>query len=289
VDGAVRRVKGGWLVTGQEWAYDRERYERVAAERSREQRAMLDYLDTGSCRLEFLRLQLDDPAATTCGRCDNCTGRHWSAEVSAAGAAQARDRLRKPGVEVTPRRMWPTGLKELGVSGRIPADLMAEPGRALGRLTDIGWGNRLRQLFAEGSPDAPVPDEMVDAVVKVLATWGWAARPTGVVTIGSRSRPQLVGSLGGRISQIGRLPYLGEIVPTGPPMPRQHNSAQRLRSLLNALAVPDDLRDAVQQSHGLVLLIDDRIETGWTMTVAAKLLREAGASAVLPLTLAVQA
>jgi ATP-dependent DNA helicase RecQ len=288
VDGAVRRVKGGWVVTGREWAYDRERYERVAAERSRERQAMLDYIGTDSCRMEFLRRQLDDPAAAPCGRCDNCTGRHWSADVSVAGAAQARDRLRRPGVEVAARRMWPTGLKDLGVSGRIAADLMAEPGRVLGRLTDIGWGNRLRELFAADAPDAPVPDEIVEAVVKVLATWGWATRPTGVVTIGSHARPLLVGSLGRRIAELGRLPLLGEIVPVGPPLPRQHNSAQRLRSLWSALAVPDDLRDAIPRSPGPVFLVDDRVETGWTMTVAAKLLREAGAPAVLPLALATQ-
>ncbi|MDT5247373.1 MAG: ATP-dependent helicase RecQ, partial [Mycobacterium sp.] len=29
VDGAVRRVRGGWLATGQEWTYDAERYERL--------------------------------------------------------------------------------------------------------------------------------------------------------------------------------------------------------------------------------------------------------------------
>jgi ATP-dependent DNA helicase RecQ len=288
VDGAVRRVKGGWVATGRQWAYDRDRYERVAAERSREQQAMLDYLATDSCRMEFLRRQLDDPAAAPCGRCDNCTGRHWSAEVSTAGAAQARDRLRRPGVEVTPRRMWPTGLSELGVSGRIAAGLMAEPGRALGRLTDIGWGNRLRRLFAEGSPDAPVPDEVVEAVVKVLAAWDWPARPTGVVAVGSRSRPLLVGSLVRRIAEIGRLPYLGELAPAGPPPGRRHNSAQRLRSLWSALAVPDELRAAVSRSPGPVLLVDDRIETGWTVTVAAKILREAGAPAVLPLVLATQ-
>ncbi|HEU5160721.1 MAG TPA: RecQ family ATP-dependent DNA helicase [Streptosporangiaceae bacterium] len=288
VDGAVRRVKGGWVATGQGWAYDRERYERVAAERAREREAMLDYIAAESCRMEFLRRRLDDPAARPCERCDNCTGRHWPAEVSAAGAAEARDRLRRPGVEVTPRKMWPAGLKELGVSGRIAAGVMAEPGRALGRLTDIGWGNRLRRLFAADSPDAPVPDDIVDAVVKVLAAWDWAARPTGVVTIGSRTRPQLVGDLGRRIAQLGRLPYLGEIVPVGPPLPRQHNSAQRLRSLWTALAVPDDLRAEVPRSPGPILLIDDRVETGWTMTVAAKLLREAGAPAVLPLTLATQ-
>ena len=79
VDGAVRRVKGGWTSTGQAWSYDRERYERVAAERSREQHAMLDYEATEACRMEFLRRELDDPEATPCDRCDNCTGRHRSA------------------------------------------------------------------------------------------------------------------------------------------------------------------------------------------------------------------
>ena len=37
---------------------------------------------------------------------------------------------------------------------------------------------------------------------------------------------------------------------------------------------------------GPVLVIDDRIDSGWTMTVAARLLREAGAPRVLPLVLA---
>ena len=62
---------------------------------------------------------------------------------------------------------------------------------------------------------------------------------------------------------------------------------RRLRSLWDALTIPDDLRGALSQSAGPLLLIDDRIETGWTMTVAARQLREAGAPAVLPLAFAV--
>ena len=49
------------------------------------------------------------------------------------------------------------------------------------------------------------------------------------------------------------------------------------------------MRDAVGGLDGPVLVVDDRIETGWTMTVAARLLRQAGAPAVLPLVLAVTA
>ncbi len=290
VDGAVRRVSGGWEATGRPWAYDAERYSRVAAERSREQQAMLAYVSTRDCRMEYLRRQLDDPRAAPCGRCDNCTGHQWPAEVSEAGTAAAGERLLRPGVEVAPRRMWPSGMKDLGIgiSGKISAGSSAEPGRALGRLADIGWGTRLRALLAASAPDGPVPDEMAAAVVTVLSAWDWERRPSGVVTLPSRSRPQLIGSLGQQIADIGRMPYLGALAYAGDgPAGHQYNSAQRLRALWHALTVPDHLRGAVTGLGGPVLVIDDRIETGWTMTVAAKLLREAGAPAVLPLVLAV--
>jgi ATP-dependent DNA helicase RecQ len=192
-------------------------------------------------------------------------------------------------VEVTPRKMWPTGMAALGIdlSGRIPAGVMAEPGRALGRLTDIGWGTRLRTLLADGAPDAPIPDDLLDAMVKVLSAWSWTERPTAVVTIGSRTRPQLITTLGRRIAELGRLHHLGELPVQGPPAVRRHNSAQRLATVQQSLHLPDPLRTAVAETQGPVLLIDDRIDTGWTMTVATRLLRQAGAPAVLPLTLAV--
>jgi ATP-dependent DNA helicase RecQ len=292
VDGAVTRTAGGWAATGLPWAYDGERYERVARERTREQQAMLAYQATDGCRMEFLRRELDDPEAAACGRCDNCTGRPWPASVPDAGAQAARDRLARPGVSVEPRKMWPSGMKDLGIdaSGKIPAARTAEPGRALGRLTDVGWGATLRALLAEGAPDEPVTPALTDAVVKVLAAWDWAQRPAYVVTMPSRTRPRLVGSLGQRIAAIGRLTYLGGLgyASADGPGPRRHNSAQRLASLSRALVVPDELRDALKATamDAPVLLVDDQIDTGWTMTVAAALLRDAGAPAVLPLALA---
>ena len=292
VDGAVHRVNGGWEPTGQPWSYDAERYARVAGERSREQQAMLEYAASSDCRMEYLRRELDDPAAGPCGRCDNCTGRRWPADVSGAGAATAQERLLRPGVDVAPRRMWPTGMKDLGIgaSGKIPADLSAGPGRALGRLTDVGWGTRLRTLLSEEAPDEPVSADLTGALVTVLAAWDWEDRPAAVAILPSRTRPLLIESLGQRIAGIGRLPYLGALAyADGGPGPRRHNSAQRLRSVWNALTVPEALAAALAALDGPVLLIDDRIETGWTITVAAKLLREAGAPAVLPLVLAVNA
>jgi ATP-dependent DNA helicase RecQ len=296
VDGAVRKVSGGWVGTGVPWSYDADRYATVAAERSREQQAMLSYLSTSQCRLEYLRQQLDDPAAAPCGRCDNCTGRQWPAEVSAAGTALAQARLLRPGLDVTPRRMWPPGLRQLSidVSGKIAPEMAAQPGRALGRLTGLGWGVRLRAVLGSGTgpapPDGPVPEDLVTALVQVLAGWEWAQRPAGVITLPSRTRPQLIANLGERIAEIGRLPLLGSLGYAGTgPGPRQFNSPQRLSAIWRELLVPSPVRDAAADLDGPVLVIDDRIETGWTMTVAAKLLREAGAPAVLPLVLAVTA
>src|SRR5260370_27726410 len=118
---------------------------------------MLAYLATDGCRMEYLRRRLDDPAAARCGRCDNCTGEQVRGDVPDTSATAARERLLRPGVTVEPRRMWPTGMAALGldVAGKIPADLTAEPGRVLGRLTDIGWGGLLRALPAGGRPTEP--------------------------------------------------------------------------------------------------------------------------------------
>ncbi|MGE5287792.1 MAG: RecQ family ATP-dependent DNA helicase [Micromonosporaceae bacterium] len=292
VDGAVQRGRGGWMATGRPWDYDVDRYARVAAERSREQEAMLGYAATRGCRMEYLRRELDDPDAKPCGRCDNCTASPRSVQVSATASAAALGRLRRPGVEVAPRRMWPAGMKPFGVpvSGRIPAEAAAEQGRALGRLTDVGWGTRLRRMLADGAPDEGIDEELFGAVVKVLAAWDWPQRPAAVVTLPSRTRPGLIAGLGRRIAETGRLPYAGALSYTGGGPPgRQHNSAQRLRAVWESLAIPDPLRAAVMEHGGPVLAVDDRIESGWTMTVAAKLLREAGATAVLPFVLAVTA
>jgi ATP-dependent DNA helicase RecQ len=272
----------------------------VAAERAREQQAMLEYAATSGCRMEYLRRQLDDPAAAPCGRCDNCTGRKWSAAVPEATQAAAREHLLRPGVEIQPRKMWPAGMRELGidVAGKISQDLAAEPGRAVGRLTDLGWGARLRALVADPQPagsdaaeavpaDGDVPEDMLAAVVKVLAAWDWADRPGGVVAMPSATRPQLIAGLAARIAAIGRMPYLGELTYTRPGRPgRQHNSAQRLRTVWGSLAVPGSLQAELDRLTTPVLLVDDRIDSGWTMTVGAMVLREAGAPAVLPLALA---
>ena len=286
VDGAVRRVKGGWISTGQPWTYDEPRYRKLDEARRREQQAMLDYQNTSECRMAFLRGQLDDPElieGTQCGRCDNCVGVRYSAEVDSAALDAAREQLQRPGVELTSRKQWPSGMNKLGVdlSGRISDG--PSVGRTIGRLTDLGWGARLKRLLDE--PDGPVPPEVLQAAVAVLAAWPWKTRPTAVMGLDSLTHPLLIGSVVDGLSQLGRLTNLGTLRYAAGRRPvTAANSAYRVAALDNSWSDPDP--SVLAEVGGPVLLVDDVTDTGWTMTMAARVLRRAGAPEVLPFALA---
>jgi ATP-dependent DNA helicase RecQ len=233
----------------------------------------------------------------------------------------ARERLRRVGVELPARAQWPTGMDRLSVpvKGRIAPAEQVGTGRAVARLTDLGWGTRLRDLVGPAAPDAPVPDDVVRAAVAVLAAWEWAERPAAVVYVPSTRHPAQVASLAARLAEVGRLPLLGALdLVRDPSGGHGSNSARRLAAVHGAFAVGEGLRTALAALAALaadrapadptgdaaaaepgppgagggspsgppLLLVDDYVDTGWTMTEAARVLRAAGAGAVLPFALA---
>ena len=295
VDGAVQRVRGGWAATGRTWVYDEERYDRVRQAREREQRLMLDYQrspgDGALCRMRFLAQALDDPAAADCGRCDVCAGAWIDADAPQAALAAARARLGRVGVELEARAMWPSGMDRLGVPvrGKIDPAAAMGPGRALARLSDLGWGGRLRTLL-DGA-DGPPPSWVIDAAVEVLKGWDWSRRPVAVAAVPSRRHPQLVEGLARAVAEIGRLTWLGQLaqVGGGPDGEPGGNSAFRLAGVWGRLAVGPAMSETLGRLEGPVLLVDDLASSRWTLTVAAAALRQAGADEVLPLALALDA
>ena len=295
VEGAVRRVQGGWEATGSPWHYDTERYARVAATRRAERDAMVDYATTDRCRMRFLLDQLDDPyMREDCGRCDNCVGGGPASTVSAGALERARRALAKVGVSIETHKLWPSNLATLNVplSGRISADEAAEPGRALARFTDLGWGSAVRAAVDAAAPDADVPEHLVRGAVEVLVEWKeeWAERPAAIASVSGRTHPRLVRTLADALGSVGRLPHIGAIVHDGPPRPSARtNSAQRLARLWGTLSLDRGLADALRGDFAgrPVLLLDDVTDSGWTLTLAARLLRQSGAGAVYPLTLGI--
>ena len=284
VDGAVKRVRGGWQATGAEWNYDTERYARVAQTREVEQQSMIDYVATTGCRLEFLRRALDDPDAAPCGRCDNCGGFQVSRDVDESAVTRAGADLDRPGVPLEPKKMWPSGMKTLdvAVSGKIAPAEQPGTGRAVARTTDLGWGNAVRELFATGVPDGETPVPLRHAAAAVLDDWARDLALDGIVALCSASRPQLVAHLADGLSRYTGLPVLATFrLLDDSPTRSDVNSAHRLSQVARRFELPDDAPVAGKR----VLLVDDRTRSGWTLTVAARQVRRAGADAVYPFVL----
>jgi len=317
VDGAVRRVKGGWLSTGAQWQYDEQRYARVAQTRLDEQQSMLDYIAGAGCRMAYLRTALDDPdllPGWECGRCDRCGGVELPEVPDQDAVAQARVEMNRVGVDVTARRQWPSGMDTFGLRlrGRIAPQLQAEPGRAIARLDGLGWSGALRDLFAPRAPDGETQDDspagatstdgelpvpLRTAAVRVLDDWD-AIRSSasgfgisGIVAVRSSTRPLLLNHLATGLAGYLGVPLLGTVGPAaGRESTDRHdvNSAMRLAGVEKRLVL-ELAEDALSGLEGKsILLVDDYTDSGWTLTVAARLLREAGTGAVHPFVLAVR-
>ena len=277
VEGAVSRQGGRWTRTSQAWSYEEDRVRRVTQERRDEQRAMDAYAAHTGCLMEFLRRQLDDPGAQACGRCANCTGDRWDVAPPSELADAARTHLRGQILAIEPRRQWPAGLQE--PKGRIPAELQAAEGRALSGSGDGELGSLV--AASARAEDPWFTDELVAASARMIRG-AWGPEVTWVTCVPSFRHVDLVPSFAARLAAALELPFLEAVrkVRENEPQKATFNSAQQLRNVWGAFAVAGPVPD------GPVLLVDDTVDSRWTLTVVAAALREAGSGPVVPFVLA---
>ncbi len=275
VDEVVTRAGSAWTLTGTPWTFDAERWRALAQVRRREAALMRAFASGQGCLMRFLQEALDDPDPVDCGRCSVCTG-----QLPGPGALPGGERVeaarvfaRGQDVVLEPRKLWPAGGPR---KGRIVG---CGEGRALAFADDPGWADVLRPLV--DGPDAPAPQAVLDGVVDVLARWRsrWGARPVAVVPMASAAHPALVESVAAHVAAVGRLPLVDALQWSGPSADPDLPSAAQVAARVRALS----LRPGVALPDGPLLLVDARLRSGWSVTVAAALLRDAGASAVLPL------
>jgi ATP-dependent DNA helicase RecQ len=120
------------------------------------------------------------------------------------------------------------------------------------------------------------------AVVEVLGDW----RPPvdGIVVVESMSRPSLTADLAEGLSRYLQAPVVGRWAVVDPdvgPGQGAANSAQRVAAVGRRSALQADVPEGSR-----LLLVDDLVVTGWTLTLAARALRRAGAAEVRPVVLA---
>ncbi|MGH3505746.1 MAG: RecQ family ATP-dependent DNA helicase [Nocardioidaceae bacterium] len=282
VDDVVERLERGWVRTGADWSFDSEHYDGVVAVRRREADIMRAYNRGERCLMQLLQESLDDPHAEPCGRCSVCRGGlpddlAGAPTIETVRAVTAV--LRGEQHVIEPRKMWPGGA--FGSRGRIGADEMAEPGRALVFADAPEWRDTVAAMFVR---DDDAPDEVKDACVRLLASWkaSWASRPEVVVDLPSAGFPRLAGSVADHLAGVGRLERTSLSVGPGPADVRDLGSAEEAALWRDRVSVAS----AVDALAGrTVLLVVDATSSLWPVTVAAALLRREGAGAVLPLVL----
>ena len=270
-----------WHRTAVHYRMDLERIRRLTAQRRLEWNEVGAFLDESGCLMEFLARSLDDERPQPCGKCVNCVG---NPVVTRTYKRQLEDDairfLRRSETDLKCKKWVARGaFGQYGFEGRIPAELMAEKGRTLSRWGDTGWG----ALVAQGKHGGRFDDELVGALAEMIrGRWRPIPTPAWITCVPSRNRPDLVPDFAARLGKKLGLQFLPLIEKTkdNDPQKSQQNRFHQCRNLDGVFAV------AGKPPSEPVLLVDDVVDSAWTMTVVAALLRQAGSGPVWPLALA---
>jgi ATP-dependent DNA helicase RecQ len=195
--------------------------------------------------------------------------------LDVAVVSKAREHLRWAELMVEPRLQWPSGMAE--PKGRIAEELRLQPGRALSVLNDGGWGG----LVKKGLEAGEFADQLVVAAAELVGKrWRPDPPPTWVTCVPT-SRPEVAGFTERLAAAVG-LPFRPVVVKRRETKPQTEleNSHQQFANVWGAFAIEG------APAGEPVLLVDDLVDSRWTLTVVGAALLEAGSGPVSPFVLA---
>lgn len=270
-----------WSLTPVDYKMDIENISRLTAQRQAEWDQVQSYISETGCLMQFLARALDDENPTPCGKCSSCRGGPIiNTDIEHDAGVDAARFLKHSEMPLTGKIQMPKdGFPEYGFSGRLKAELRAEPGKTLSRWGDAGWG----KIVAKDKHDGAFSEALVDAVIDMVKNrWDVATSAQWVTCVPSENHPTLVPDFAQQVAKRLGLPFQPVVtkVKNNQPQKTQQNKFYQCQNLDGAFKVGE------LTHKGPVLLIDDVVDSGWTLTVIAALLRQAGSGPVLPLALA---
>lgn len=276
-------VKEGsqWKRTSTRFNLDQDRIEHLTQQRELEWQEVLDYQVSDSCLMLYLRQALDDEEAQPCGRCAVCLEQEIvSSAINPSLAHDAGIFLRHAEMPIKPNVQVAAGaFVEEGFRGNLPLELRAQAGRVLSRWGDAGWGKMVR----DDKHEKHFRDELVDAMAEmILERWELEERPTWLCCVPSRNHPELVPDYARRLAARLGLEFVDVIqkVRDNEQQKFQQNRFHQCRNLDGAFEVQESIPE------GPCFLVDDIVDSGWTLTVIAAKLQQAGSGKVYPVALA---
>ncbi|GBC61436.1 RecQ family ATP-dependent DNA helicase [Desulfonema ishimotonii] len=281
----ITKVGSKWHVTPAAVNYkiNQVYVDEITQIRRQEQSQMQEYMSHQGCLMAFLEKALDDPHPGKCGKCKNCNSERLLPEQYNDKIANRATRfLKRSYQKIKPRKQWPAHnpMPVYGFTGNIREELRASEGRALSLWRDAGWG----QLVAEGKYKTRCfSGELVTACVDMILDWSPSPVPQWVTCIPSLNHPELVPDFAKRLAKALNLPFIPciEKIRNNRQQKFMENSFQQAKNLDGVFNINPE-----PKAYSPCLLIDDMVDSRWTFTVAAALLRKAGCETVYPLALA---
>ena len=277
----IQEIDSSYVLNPVRWEMPVGRVETITNLRRQEQERMKGYMASKACLMQFLASELNDPNAEPCGKCVNCVGRLLPVDFPEGLVRAALEFLGRLENPIEPRKQWPPGLARPDMRGKIAAEHQAMEGRALCRWGDPGLCELVRQGKQQGQH---FDEQLVDAAARLITDrWNSVPPPGWVTCVPSRRRLTLVPDFARRLAYELGLPFLECIrkVNDTEPQKTRANSFQQAQNLAGAFVV-----DAATVRSEPVLLVDDMVDSRWTFTVLALLLRRAGSGLVYPFALA---
>ncbi|PYV23245.1 MAG: ATP-dependent DNA helicase RecG [Acidobacteria bacterium] len=277
----IQKTGGAYVLNPVRWQMPVDRIERITSLRRQEQERMKVYMNSGGCLMQFLADELDDPNATACGKCVNCTGGllpEGYPDKLAQVALEFLDHFENP---IQPRKRWPAGLTDPQMRGNIAPEHQASEGRALCRWGDPGFGAVVKRGKQQ---DHLFDDQLVEAAALLIRDrWRPDPTPSWLTCVPSRRHQTLVPDFARRLALGLGLPFVECIrkVRDTEPQKTRANSYQQAQNVAGAFVV-----DRARVRPEPLLLIDDMVDSKWTFTVLTVLLRKAGSGPVYPFALA---
>jgi ATP-dependent DNA helicase RecQ len=284
----VVKIDSRWSRTAQPFKLDKKRIEHLTHQREQEWGEMQAYIEGQQCLMEFLATALDDPLAQPCGKCAVCLGEPVvPIAISEKRLIKAQRFVRQSEMLLELKKQWdvsaiPTYAAQFSWNkANIPLNLRGEPGRILSRWGEPVWGERVTKGKAVGH----FGDDLVDASVELIkARWKMTPMPAWVTCIPSSRHPDLVPDFSKRLAAALGIPFRPVIIKTRhtEEQKEMENRYHQCHNLDGAFFVKAEKLEIA----GPVLLVDDVFDSGWTMTIATALLRQAGSGPVYPYALA---
>ena len=277
----VTKQGAKWYATAINYQIDTQKIAEIIKIRRQEQAQMQQYMENTQCLMAFLANALDDPHPQICGKCSVCLERDLlPTNYSTKTVNNAILYLRDSDRQIDPRKKWVSqALSTYEFSGNIKPELRAETGKALSLWGDAGWGKLVIQGKYE---DNYFDDSLVQGTVDMILRWQPQPTPTWITYVPSLTRPNLVSNFARRLADKLNLSFKIAIIKIrqNRPQKQMNNSYQQTHNLDGAFEI-----DISQIEPGTVFLVDDIVDSRWTFTVIAALLRRAGSGRVFPVAL----